>query len=119
MNNSMIKAAGRKEIEYLNEAMDKIERLLVAPYTVPAGSTFPQTGDFAAQGNPNTLNDGHVPIAADAALMAPYTLEWDVEDCDGNNNTPTIPNASKVTVFLRWNGRDVANVNFIRTQASF
>ncbi len=118
-SNMGFNSSSKRQTEGYTWAMDKIERLLVAPYTVPVNKKFPQAGDFAAQGNPNTPNDGHVPIAGDAALMAPYTLEWDVEDCDGNNNTPTIPNASKVTVFLRWNGRDVANVNFIRIQASF
>ncbi|HID70355.1 MAG TPA: prepilin-type N-terminal cleavage/methylation domain-containing protein [Desulfobacterales bacterium] len=115
-NNMSFNSSSKRQTEGYTWAMDKIERLLVAPYPPPAG------GDLTVQGSPNSppaAPDGHVPNAVDAAMMVPYTLEWDVEACDGANNTPTIPNASKVSVFLRWNARDVANVTFIRTLASF
>lgn len=115
-NNMSLNSSSKHQTEGYTWAMDKIERLLVAPYPAPAG------GELTVQGSPNsapTAPDGHVPNAADAAMLVPYTLEWDVEACNGANNTPTIPNASKVSVFLRLNGRNVANVDFIRTQASF
>jgi prepilin-type N-terminal cleavage/methylation domain-containing protein len=115
-NNMNFNSSSKRQTEGYTWAMDKIERLLVAPYPPPVG------GDLTVQGDPNSppeTPDGHVPTAADAAIMAPYTLEWDVEACNGANNTPIIPNASKVSVFLRWSGRDVANVEFVRTQVSF
>jgi len=99
-------ASSKRQTEGYTEAMDKIERLLVEPYGT--------SGDLTVQGDPTVVGDGHTPSAADAALIIPYTVEWDVV-----NNTANIPNSRQVSVFVRWNGREVSRVNFLRTQLSF
>ncbi|WP_163336838.1 prepilin-type N-terminal cleavage/methylation domain-containing protein [Desulfopila sp. IMCC35008] len=94
----------KRQSEGYTWAMDKIERLYTEPYD--------GTGDLALLGDPAIKGDGHSLNAADAAMISPYTMEWDV--VPGG-----IPNSSQVFVTLRWNGSDVANVNFLRNAASF
>lgn len=96
----------KRQSEGYTWAMDKIERLYSEPYD--------GTGDLAILGDPAISGDGHSPNGADAAMISPYTMEWDVVD-----NSADIPNSSQVFVTLSWNGREVANINFLRNATSF
>jgi type IV pilus assembly protein PilV len=86
-------------------AMDQIETLLNLNYT---------HADLAVQGDPINVvdNDGHV------LVRAPYTVEWDVAD-NGAAGLNNIENSKRVHVSVRWSGREVAAVDFVRTQISF
>lgn len=86
-------------------AMDQIEGLLALDYS---------DADLTLQGSSAVVGDGHTPNAADAVLILPYTVEWDVID-----NDPNVANSKLVNVFVRWNGREVARVDFTRVETSF
>lgn len=79
-------------------AMDQIERLLGLDYT---------DADLNLLGSSAVVGDGHT------VARVPYTVEWDVI-----NNTANVDNSKQVNVFVRWNGREVARVDFTRVQTS-
>lgn len=89
--------SSKKSTEGYNWMMDRVERLLIEDYSSSADLTV---------GN-------HTPDSDDSDMISPYTMEWDVA------SSSTIDNAKKVTVTVEWNGSEVGNVSFIRTEASF
>jgi prepilin-type N-terminal cleavage/methylation domain-containing protein len=80
-------------------AMDQIEGLLGLDYT---------DADLTLQGSSAVVGDGHI------VARVPYTVEWDVI-----NNTANVANSKLVNVFVRWNGQEVARVDFTRVATSF
>lgn len=94
-------------------AMDEVERLMAVKYSDP-----PLTVQAANCAAPSDAN--HCIDALDARyrtpaepLGVPYRVQWDVID-----NTANIPGSKQVNVFVRWNGREVARVDFTRVQSS-
>ncbi|MBU0664934.1 MAG: type IV pilus modification protein PilV [Proteobacteria bacterium] len=89
-------------------AMDQIERLLALPYTDPALTVL--TSNCAAPSDANHCID-----ALDNRYNppVPYRVQWNVID-----NTANVANSRLVNVFVRWNGREVARVDFTRVQTS-
>lgn len=97
--------SAKRQSEGYTWAMDLIEDLHNLPYT---------DADLDDQGDPiNVIDgDGHI------ATQGPYTVEWDVED-NGTGGLGNLDNSKRIRVSVRWNGQEVANVNFVRTQTSF
>ncbi len=87
-------SGSKRQSQSYTWAMDQVERLLSLPYT---------DADLTVQGNPATIGDGHT------VARAPYTVEWDVTD-----NGAQVTNSRLVNVFVRWNGREEARVDFTR-----
>ncbi|MGB3221283.1 MAG: prepilin-type N-terminal cleavage/methylation domain-containing protein [Desulforhopalus sp.] len=108
--NMALNSSSKRQTEGYNFAMDKIERLLTESIDV---------GDLTVTGSsPTSVGDGRVLTSADIAELGSYTIELDVL-----NNDINIPNTRRVFVFVRQNvggvPKEVARVNFLRTQASF
>lgn len=89
--------SSKKSTEGYNWITDRIERLLIEDYS---------SGVDLTVGN-------HTPDSDDSTMILPYTMEWDVA------NSSTINNAKEVTVSIEWNGSEIANVSFVRTETSF
>ncbi len=97
-------SSSRRQTQAYTWAADRVERLLALPYTSP---------ELSIKGSTSVVGDGHVPSPADAAMMAPYVMEWDVID-----NTANIPNSRQVNVFVRWKNKEIARIDFIRVKSS-
>ena len=97
--NMSYNSSSKRQTEAYTWAMDQIERLLALPYT---------SSQLSVQGSPTVVGDGHT------VTRTPYTVEWDVTD-----NSANLQNSRIVSVFVRWNGREVSRVDFTRVQSSF
>lgn len=97
-------SSSKRQTQAYTWAADRAERLLALPYT---------SLDLSVQGTTAVAGDGHAPSTADAAMMAPYVMEWDVID-----NSANIPNSRQVNIFVRWKNKEIARINFIRAQSS-
>ncbi len=98
--------SSKRQSEGYNWAMDQIEWLLSLDYT---------DANLAIQGDPVNVidNDGHI------LVRAPYTVEWDVADNSAvGPGLGNINNSLLVRVSVRWNDREVSNLNFVRTLTS-
>lgn len=96
-NNMAQNTSSKKSTEGYNWIMDRVEELLLEDY---------------ATSNELTIGN-HTLDTADSDMISPYTMEWDVA------SSSTIDNVKEVTVYIEWNGSEVGNVSFIRTEASF
>lgn len=75
---------------------------------------------LSVQGSVNSTGDGHVHTGTgnDWNLPAniPYTFEWDVT---AHPDFPSTNDARLVNVFVRWNNRAVAQVEFTKIRSAF
>jgi len=97
-SNMVRNTSSKKSTEGYNWIMDRVERILSEDYSTSSDLT---------------VGGGHTPDSTDSLMILPYTMEWDVA------NSTTINNAKEITVYIDWNGEEVANVTFIRTETSF
>ncbi len=97
--NMSYNSGSKKQTEGYTWAMDQVETLLALPYT--DANLLPNGG------NPAVVNDGNT------VVQGPYTVEWDV------NNHPTINNSRIINVRVRWNNKEVAQVDYTRITSSF
>jgi len=86
-HNMNYNSKAKRQTQAYTWAASRVERLLALPYTSP---------DLSVTG----VGNGHAPSAADAAIMAPYVMEWDVID-----NSANILHSLQVNVFVRWKNR--------------
>jgi prepilin-type N-terminal cleavage/methylation domain-containing protein len=100
--------SSKKQSRGYTLAMDEVERLMALPYTNPALTV--QAANCAAPGDPNHCIDA---LDARYTPPVPYRVQWDVIDNNANVNGSKL-----VNVFVRWNGREVARVDFTRVQSS-
>ena len=102
--NMMYNSGSKKQTEGYTWAMDQIERLYALPYS-----------DVALQvnnGDPAVIGDGYT------AARGSYVVEWDVVD-NGSGGLGNLDNSKRVYVSVRWNAREVAQVDFTRVESSF
>ncbi len=99
VNNMNYNTGSKKQTEGYTWAMDQVEKILSYSYN---------DSNLNFQGNPNTVGDGHI------VTRGPYTVEYDVQD-----NSLDIKNTKRVHVSVRWNNKEVAQVDYTRIQASF
>lgn len=103
--------ASKRQAEGYTWAMAHVEWLKSLSYSDPL---------LTVQGSVNTAGDGHVHTGAgnDWNLPAntPYTFEWDVT---AHPDFPSANDARLVTVFVRWNNRAVAQVEFTKIRVAF
>jgi len=97
--NMSYNSGSKKQTEGYTWAMDQVETLLALPYT--DANLLPNGGD------PAVVNDGNT------VVQGPYTVEWDV------NNHPAINNSRIINVRVRWNNKEVAQVDYTRITSSF
>lgn len=97
-------SSSKRQTQAYTWATDRVERLLALPYTSP---------DLSVKGTTAVVGDGHAPSTADAAMMKPYVMEWDVID-----NSVNIPHSRQVNVFVRWKNKEIARIDFVRVQSS-
>ena len=105
--NLTLNTGSKKQTEGYNWAMDQVERLLSLQYT---------HADLQPQGNTVAVvpGDGHM------VNQGPYTVEWDVQDNGtGPGGLGNLDNSKRVHVSVRWNNREVAQLDFTRVQGSF
>ncbi len=99
VNNMNYNTGSKKQTEGYSWAMDQVERILSYSYG---------DSNLNPQGNPNTVGDGYI------VTQGPYTVEYDVLD-----NSADIANTKRVYVKVRWNNKQVAQVDYTRVQESF
>ncbi len=97
--NMSYNTGSKKQTEGYTWAMDQVETLLALPYT--DGNLQPNGGSATVD------NDGYT------VVQGPYTVEWDV------NNNAAIPNSRIINVRVRWNNKEVAQVDYTRILNSF
>jgi Tfp pilus assembly protein PilV len=100
VNNTNFNSGSRQQTEGYTWAMDQVENLLHGGYDTDA--------DLQVQGSAAVVGDGHM------ITQGPYTVEWDVID-----NSANIANTRLVSVSIRHNNREVAQVNYTRVRESF
>lgn len=100
VSNTGFNSSSRQQTEGYTWAMDLVENLLHGVYNTEA--------NLQVQGNAAVVGDGHI------AVQGPYTVEWDVMD-----NSANIANTRLVSVSIRHNNREVAQVNYTRVRESF
>lgn len=100
VNNTSLNSSSRLQTEGYTWAMDQVENLLHGVYDTDA--------DLQVQGSAAVVGDGHI------VAQGPYTVEWDVVD-----NSANIANTRFVSVSIRHNNREVAQVNYTRVRESF
>lgn len=103
--------ASKRQAEGYTWAMAHVEWLKTLPYSDPL---------LSVQGSVNAAGDGHVHTGGgnDWNLPAntPYTIEWDVT---AHPDFPSTTDAKLITVFVRWNNRDVAQVEFTKIETAY
>ncbi|MCF6268037.1 MAG: prepilin-type N-terminal cleavage/methylation domain-containing protein [Desulfuromusa sp.] len=97
--NVSLNTGSKKQTEGYTWAMDQVETLLALPYT--DANLQPNGGD------PTVDDDGYT------VIQGPYTVEWDV------NDNAAIANSRIINVRVRWNNKDVAQVDYTRISNSF
>ncbi len=101
--NMLHNSRSKRQTEAYTWISDNIERFLIEEYS----STKLSAGT-------HTLTDpNHV------AQIAPYTMEWTVVDEPLDSDSKKLENAKHVTVVVKWNNREVATVDFMKTEVSF
>jgi len=93
----------KKQTEGYTWAMDQVEALLALGYADP---------NLQPQGDPAVVGDGYT------VAQGPYVVEWDVQN-NGTGGLGNLDNSKRVYVSVRWNAREVAQVDFTRVQNSF
>ena len=105
VHNMNYNSSSKKQTEGYTWAMDQVENILSYSYV---------DSNLNIQGSPTTVGDGHLTI------QGPYTVEWDVQDNGtGAGGLGNIDNSKRIHVSVRWNNRQVAQVDYTRVQASF
>ena len=106
VNNMNYNTGSKKQTEGYNWAKDQIERILSLSYG---------DSNLNIQGSPGTTGDGHI------VTQGPYTVEWDVQNngTTGAGALGNIDNSKRVHVSVRWNNKQVAQLDYTRVQASF
>jgi prepilin-type N-terminal cleavage/methylation domain-containing protein len=104
--NMTYNSGSKKQTEGYTWAMDQVENLLSLQYT---------DTNLNFRGNPATVGDGH------SVSQGPYTVEWDVQNngTTGGGALGNIDNTKRIHVSVRWNNRQVSQVDYTRVQASF
>ena len=103
VRNMNYNSGSKKQTEGYTWAMDQVENLITLQYT---------DADLTFQGDPAVTGDGHM------RNQGPYVVEWDVED-NGTGGLNNVDNSKRVHVSVRWNNREVAQVDYTRVQNSF
>lgn len=101
--NMTYNSSSKRQTEGYTWAMDQIEHLLALSYA---------DTDLQPQGDPATIGDGRI------VTQGPYVIEWDVQD-NGAGGLGNLDNSKRVHVSVRWNAREVAQLDFTRVQNSF
>lgn len=95
--NMAYNSSARRQTQGYAWAVDRVERLRALPYG---------HADLNVTGNPHADS-----VKVDGNTM--YSLKWMVTD-----NAANVPDTKKIDVTIQWNGRDVSNLTFIRTQSA-
>ncbi len=93
----------KKQTEGYTWAMDQVEHLLALRYTHT---------DLNLKGDPAVIGDGS------NTIRGPYVVEWDVQN-NGTGGLGNVNNSKHVHVSVRWNTREVAQLDFTRVESSF
>ncbi len=97
VSNTNLNSSSRRQTEGYTWAMGQVEKLLDGAYDTDA--------DMQVQGNAGVVGDGHI------VVQGPYTVEWDVVD-----NSAAITNTRLVSVSIRHNNRQIAQVDYTRVR---